>query len=142
MVCGGVEWGAAADLDCLEGAQEEVGDELGRRGRGCPHQRPILLRRLLPHHPTVPVGRVLVDAVLARALQRVAHEGGRPPLEDAAQAGGEAEWRRLTRVDVAEAADGALAEVLGVGLGVALDHVQRADEGVRGSAGEGAAEAA
>ena len=72
-----------AHLDRLKRTQGNVRQELGRRRRAQVHKRLVDAREQLL---AVPVLEDLVEAVLARALERVADKRRRPAEEDAAQA--------------------------------------------------------
>lgn len=72
-----------ADLDSLEGAEGHVGEELGGGARAEEDERAVRVREELL---AVEVLEVLVEAVFAGSLEGVAHEGGGPAEEDAAEA--------------------------------------------------------
>ena len=78
----GRQGGLHADLDGLEGAEGHVGEEFGGGARAEEDERAVCVGEELL---AVEVLEVLVEAVLAGSLEGVAHEGGRPAEEDAAQ---------------------------------------------------------
>ena len=72
-----------ADLDCLHRAQRHIGEELGRSTGAEEDDRAVGLRE---HLVPVQILEVLIQTVLAGALERVSEEGRRPAEEHAAQA--------------------------------------------------------
>lgn len=112
------EGGLHADLDRLEGAQEDVGDELGRRGGAQVDERPV---RVGEEVVAVLVLEDLVEAVLAQALEGVADERGGPAEEDPAEA--------LGREDAAPGLEVGRVQ-LAVDLSSGLDQVERGHERV------------
>jgi len=71
-----------AHLDSFPRAEGHVGKELGAGGRTKVHERSVHVWEQLV---AVPVFEHLVEAIFARALEAVAHEGGRPSEKHAAQ---------------------------------------------------------
>ncbi len=110
-----------ADLDGLKGAERNVGEELGRRGRGEVEARLVLGGGLGPREVGVGLLEVLVPAVLEGALGRVAEQRRGPAGEDAADALGAEDF--APRLDVARVE-------LGVDLAAGLDEVEGRDGGV------------
>jgi hypothetical protein len=113
-----------ADLDGLEGAQGNVREELGRRGRGEVESRPVLDGGLGADRVGVGLLEVLVPAVLEGALGRVPEQRRAPAREDAAEA--------LAAVYLAPGLEVARVQ-LGVDLAAGLDEVERGDARVRES---------
>lgn len=118
----GRDGGLHADLDSLEGAEEDVGDELGGCGRA------------EVHHCLVGVGEQLlavvvledfVRAVFARALERVAYEGRTEAEEDP--------FHALFGEDGAPGLYVRFVEV-GVDLATAFYEIERSDGRVGGTA--------
>ena len=105
-----------ADLDGLEGAEGDVGNELGRGAGRQVEQRLVPVGGVRACQVRVELLEELVTAVLEGALGRVAEEGRAPAREDAAEA--------LGAANLAPRLEVALVQV-GVDLAAALDQVKR-----------------
>jgi len=127
--------GLDTHLDGLEGAEGNIGDELGTGRRSHVHKGTVLGGVLVTNRGGDLVLEVLVETELAGTLERVADEGGAPSTDNSLETRVETEVLDGTGVDVAESSNGG-GEVLGVGLRVTLDEIKRGHSSVGKTTGQ------
>mmetsp|Transcript_9842 Transcript_9842/g.24572 ORF Transcript_9842/g.24572 Transcript_9842/m.24572 type:complete len:281 (+) Transcript_9842:301-1143(+) len=127
--------GLHTNLDGLERAESHVGEHLSTSRTEQVHQIAVGDGVLLAECLGKVVLVDLIETKLEQTLHRVANKGRGPTLGQTTEATAEAQILHGTRVDVAETSKG-VGELVRVGLGVALDQIQRSDSSVRKTTAE------